>query len=661
MAKQYNRRLIGIQGKFLFGLAAILVFFSALVSVTLYFYQKQALEEEAYRQASLIMTAMDASRGYVRGVLRPKMYEVLGEDTFILEAMSSSYISRAIMELVGNEVDDFSYRRVSITARNPRYEASELEREMIGYFAGNSSIKEWHDIIQNESGERIFVQFQPVKFNTSCLHCHGDPEDAPLSIIEKYGKQRGFYRQAGQVAGVVSVGLPVDLNLNKIKEFAIVVFSTVVPFILFLYLVISLFFNRLIVHNLRLLLKVFQTNLKDEQGQALLKKSQTLGEIEELTGVAETIAEHLQRSKQTVEQYAAETLRSKDLLQSVFDGITDPVLLLDKKDKTIKTVNKAFVDRYQTSFKEVLGQDITSMSFKDSCPIAKCGETIDQVLSQPLSKEIQLQSDSIYRIYFYPVSNESLETENIVCYAKDITEQRKLEVHIQHTEKLVSMGQLAAGVAHEINNPLSVILCHLDLVKDEQGLSDEARKDIEIIEKHVDSCRNIIADLLRFARQSKPALAPGSINDVIREVVSMAGNQMGMQSIQLALSLDNGVPDIPIDSDRMRQVFLNLLLNSAQAIEEQGVITFSSSYDSKTREITIIVEDNGCGIPQELQDKIFDPFFTTKAPGKGTGLGLSVSYSIIQEHGGIISVASSSSERVTQFVITLSVEEFQNG
>jgi signal transduction histidine kinase len=656
MTKQQSRRLTGIRGKFLFGLAAILVFFSTLVSVTIYFFQKQALEEEAYRQASLIMTAMDASRGYVRDVLRPKMYEVLGEEEFILEAMSSSYISRAIMELVSNEVDNFSYRRVSINARNPKYEAGDLEQEMIRYFTENDHAKEWHDIVVGEGGERTFMQFQPVRFNESCLHCHGQPEDAPLKIIESYGEDRGFHRQAGQVAGVVSVGLPVDLNLIKIKEFAFVVFSTVVPSILMLYIVISLFFNRLIAQNLRLLLNVFQTNLKDEQGKALLEKSQTLDEIEELTGVAETIADHLEKSKQTVEQYADEILRSKDLLQSVFDGITDPVLLLDKKEKTIKTVNKAFVELYQTSFKEVLGQDITSLPFKDSCPIAQCSEILDKVTSQPLSKEMQMANGLIYRIYFYPVRNETLETENIVCYVKNITDQRKLEMHIQHTEKLVSMGQLAAGVAHEINNPLGVILCHLDLVKDEATLSKEAKEDLEIIEKHVGNCRNIIADLLRFARQSKPALVSGSINDVIREVVSIAGNQMGMQSIQLEMSLDDKVPDVPIDPDRMRQVFLNLLLNGAQAIEEQGVITFSSKYEPESEQIVIVVEDNGCGIPEDVQDKIFDPFFTTKVPGKGTGLGLSVSYSIVQEHGGSISIESSIKDSMTRFIITLPVE-----
>lgn len=654
MKKNRYMRLAGIQGKFLLGLAAILLFFSALVSTTIYFYQKETLEDEAYQKASLIMSAMDASRGYVREVLRPKMYEIIAEDDFVLEAMSSSYISRAIMELVNREVDDFTYRRVSINARNPDYEAVGLEREMITYFAENGHVDEWHEIIEDEDGNRVFMQFQPVVFNESCLHCHGMPEEAPNRIIEIYGDHRGFNREEGKVAGVVSVSLPVALSLRKIKDITFLVFSTVIPSIFLLYVIISVFFNRLIAQNLRVLLNVFRTNLKDEKGLALLEKSQSFDEIEELTGAAETIADHLQKSKATLEKYAGEILRSKELLQSVFDGITDPVVLLDKQKKTIKIVNNAFVECYRTT-SDVLEKDITDLSFKELCPIAQCGDLIDTVLAQPVGKEISMENGTIFLIYFYPVRDENDEVHDIVCYVKDITEQKKLEYQIQHTEKLVSMGQLAAGVAHEINNPLGVILCHIDLVKGEDNLSDEAKKDLQIIEKHVGNCRNIIADLLRFGRQTKPTLTMASINDVISEVVSMVLNQMEMQSIQMETSLDKGIPDIPLDIDRIRQVILNLLLNGAQAIEESGTIRFLTNYDQDNDRIVIIIEDNGQGIPVELHNKIFDPFFTTKSPGKGTGLGLSVSHSIIHEHNGEIAVESSIDANITRFIITLPV------
>ena len=185
---------------------------------------------------------------------------------------------------------------------------------------------------------------------------------------------------------------------------------------------ISLFFNRLIAQNLRLLLGVFRTSIKDEKGLALLEKSQTLDEIEELTGAAETIADHLQKSRQTLEQSAAEVLRSKELLQSVFDGITDPVVLLNKENRTIKTVNKAFEDRYNTELDAIQGKNITQLLLKDRCPIAMCKDTIETLADQPVSKEIQLENGAIFLVYFYPVQDDIYEVNDIVCYVKEITE-----------------------------------------------------------------------------------------------------------------------------------------------------------------------------------------------------------------------------------------------
>jgi signal transduction histidine kinase len=214
------------------------------------------------------------------------------------------------------------------------------------------------------------------------------------------------------------------------------------------------------------------------------------------------------------------------------------------------------------------------------------------------------------------------------------------------------MGQLAAGVAHEINNPLGVILCHIDLIKDDPTLSEEARADLEIIEKHAGNCRRIIADLLNFSRQHNSVKECSSINSIIQQVVQIAANQFQQQNITVDLDLDHSIPMINVDVDKMKQVIFNLLLNSAQAIEENGYILLVTRYDKVRRSITVTVDDNGCGVLPETADKIFDPFFTTKAPGKGTGLGLSVSYGIIRDHDGEITVDSVPG-RGSRFTITL--------
>lgn len=655
---QEQARYTSLQTKFLLGLAAILIFFSALASTTIYFFQKKSLEDDAYQKTELVMTAMAANRGYVREVLRPRMYETLGQDVFLLEAMSSSYISRKVMERFNEDLYDFIYRRVAKNSRNPNYEANEREVEMIQYFAENPAIEEWQGIIEKED-HRYFMRYRPVYSEPSCSHCHGEPENAPKEIIELYGDERGFHRKVGNVYGVISVGLPVDLNLQKIKEIAITVFAGVLPSILFLYAIISIFFNKVIAQNLNNLLNIFRTSLQDETRVQTDSRTDPVDEISELTNVAQRMAQDLQENREQLESYAAKMLQSKELLQSVFDGITDPVVLIDKQGQ-IKNVNTAFLNRYSVSLDQVLGHSITALPFTGRCPLIECGDIVISPPETPINRQMKMPSGEIFLIYFYPIHDEQGVTDSVVCYLKDITEQKRLEQKIQQTEKIVSMGQLAAGVAHEINNPLGIILCHIDLIKDDPNLSDEARADLATIEKHAGNCRTIIADLLNFARQHKSIKELSSLNTIIQDVVQIAANQFQQQNITVDLELDKTMPMINVDVDKMKQVFFNLLLNSAHAIDEDGYILLTTTYDKTNQLVTITVDDNGCGVPPETAGKIFDPFFTTKDPGKGTGLGLSVSYGIIEDHNGEISMESLPGKG-SRFTITLHTQEETHG
>jgi len=643
-----------IQTKFLSGLAAILFLFSALASTTLYYYAKKTIEIESYAKAELVMTAMEANRRYVRDVLRPKMYEVLADDTFVLEAMSSSFVSRAVMDRANLSQQNFSYRRVAINARNPHYEANPLERQMIQLFRENPQLDEWHGIVEHDA-QRYFMRFKPEHFDRSCLHCHGNPQDAPDQILELYGNTRGFFREAGTVHGVTSVGVPVDASLLKIKESAIAIFMAGIPLIVFLYAIISVFFNRFIVQNLHNLLEIFRTTLKDEKDLEALGQSQGLDEINELNDAARAMAHHLSENRHKLERYTERLLQSKELLQSVFDGITDPVVLLDSQAR-IKIVNAEFLKRYGLSFEDVLDRTPEQLTMLQCCPLQHCGDIFTTMPGHPVTREVKVGSGEIFLIYFYPIQSTIGVVDNLVCYVKDITEQKKLETKIQQTEKLVSMGQLAAGIAHEINNPLGVILCHIDLLKDESNLSPEARQDLAVIEKHAGNCRTIIADLLNFAHQQQTVKVLGSINAVIGEVVSMVAHQFGKNGIEIVLRLDERMPPQYLDLDKMKQVILNLLINSSHAIESSGSIIISTGYEQSSNNCRITIEDTGRGIPEDKLDKIFDPFFTTKPPGKGTGLGLSVSYGIIKDHNGEIR-AESSPGKNTCFIIHLPISD----
>lgn len=646
-----------VQTKFLLGLAAILIFFMGLASVTIYFNAKRTLEVEAYDKTELVMTAMAANRKYVRDILRPKMYETLEDETFILEAMSSSFVSRSVMERVNEKLKDFSYRRVAVNARNPHYEANAIEAEMISKFRDNPELDEWHGIVELES-RRYYMRFKPEYFDSSCTYCHGDPADAPEKIIELYGDTRGFHRTPGEIFGLISVGLPVDLSLARIKETAIVAFVAGIPLILALYAIISVFFNRFIVQNLHNLLDIFRNTLKDEKEQGKIDYSRNIDEIHELNDAAHALASELKENRQQLETYTEQLLHGKELLQSVFDGISDPVILLDSEAR-IKIVNEEFQKRYGTPLHKVLNHTPLDLELSRQCPLALCDDVFRKMPDAPVTKEVKIATGEIFLIYFYPIQSVIGIVDNLVCYVKDITEQKKLETKIQQTEKLVSIGQLAAGIAHEINNPLGVILCHIDLLKDEADLTDEARQDLAVIEKHAGNCRTIIADLLKFAHQQRTVKKLAGINSIISEVVSMVSSQFRKNKIAIDLRLEEDLPEMFLDGEKIKQVILNLLINSSHAIQDTGIITISSNYDIETGNCNVIIEDDGAGIPDEKLANIFDPFFTTKPPGQGTGLGLSVSYGIIKNHNGEIR-AESEPGKNTRFIITLPVTETED-
>lgn len=218
-------------------------------------------------------------------------------------------------------------------------------------------------------------------------------------------------------------------------------------------------------------------------------------------------------------------------------------------------------------------------------------------------------------------------------------------------ERLASMGQLAAGVAHEINNPLGTILLFSDMMYKEADEDDPRRDDLKMIISETTRCKSIVADLLNFSRQQDVMAQEINIHDLLEQVIKGLSVQPAFQDVKFVRHFSSVVPAIQADPNQMQQVFINLFNNAAEAMDSEGTITItSSSLDHNWVEIKI--SDTGAGIPQEDLNKVFSPFYTTKSPGKGTGLGLSITYGIIKMHRGQISVQSQEGKGTT-FTITL--------
>jgi len=224
---------------------------------------------------------------------------------------------------------------------------------------------------------------------------------------------------------------------------------------------------------------------------------------------------------------------------------------------------------------------------------------------------------------------------------KDIERRKLMENQMAQADRLASIGQLAAGIGHEINNPLGIILGYTQLLIRNEDTETEAYTDLKTIEKHVKNCQLIVNDLLNFARSSQPAKEAADINALIDEVLDFTLHHSYSKTCEIIKQYDLKMPLIWLDEKKIKQVILNLVMNACHAInKDKGVITITTGTDNRADQVYIKVADTGYGIESKNLTRIFDPFFTTKSTGEGTGLGLSVSYGIIKNHGGDIQVSS---------------------
>ncbi len=230
--------------------------------------------------------------------------------------------------------------------------------------------------------------------------------------------------------------------------------------------------------------------------------------------------------------------------------------------------------------------------------------------------------------------------------------QRATQQQVCQSEKLASIGRLSAGIAHEINNPLTGVLTFAHLLKQKKNNDEEDVKDIETIINETTKVREIVRGLLDFARQTPFHKEHTNINDNLHLILKLIKNQKEFKNIVFVEKYSGNIPAFYGDKNQLQQVFLNLLLNAGEAVSKNGNVTISTSM--KKDKILIAIEDNGYGIKKENMVRIFDPFFTTKPAGKGTGLGLSISYGIIQQHDGQIECESVEGEGTT-FTIFLPI------
>ena len=240
---------------------------------------------------------------------------------------------------------------------------------------------------------------------------------------------------------------------------------------------------------------------------------------------------------------------------------------------------------------------------------------------------------------------------------KELREKQELLVQ---KERLASMGQLSAGVAHEINNPIGTIVLFSHTLRKEFPKGDRRREDLEVIVSEAMRCKDIVRDLLNFARQSRVTKESTDLKKLIKEVFSIIKPEAEVKNIKMDTQFDESVPIVMIDRIQISQVLVNIIKNSIDAISGEGEVKVNITLNKSGEDVEIKVSDNGCGIKHENLSKLFTPFFTTKDMGKGTGLGLAIAYGVIKMHSGNISVESEPGKGTT-FTISLPISEEENG
>jgi len=339
----------------------------------------------------------------------------------------------------------------------------------------------------------------------------------------------------------------------------------------------------------------------------------------------------------SLEQKALEIARLKDFSENIVESLNVGVLSVDL-DGIVESWNTRMEQLFGVSRQESVGRQLSSLLPEELArEIAARGD--QEQITGIYKQRLQHQGKSLtLNVSITPLVSKSNERIGRLLLFDDVTQRERMEEQMSQTEKLTSLGLLAAGVAHEVNTPLAVISNYIQMLAKQMPEGDPRQSIIEKIVKQTFRASEIVNNLLNFSRTGAAEAADIDVNRVVEETLSLVAHPLKASQIQVVKQLGEPLPAVRGSANKLQQVFLNLFLNARDAMPSGGMLEVRTVAHNGSVEIE--VADTGAGIPREHIHRIFDPFFTTKASGRGTGLGLSVSYGIIKEHAGKIDVRS---------------------
>ena len=479
-----------------------------------------------------------------------------------------------------------------------------VDKGNIWIMDGNGTLL-YHAIQTAMVGNNIY------KSNTSCVKCHNSFE-AEKKIVEEVSNKTGKYiAPAGEdkILSFARTGDDLSWIIFVSSPFSDIANMTKQSMRLYSYLIMSILITTIVV------------------SAALIVFNRKRIQAEEISKRQEAMEKHAAELEGKVKERTAELFEEKEKLNSIVSAIGSGILLLDKNG-VVRWANP--------QAENMAGLDLVGRSCEELCSECEVSSAHTQDnIETILASNLFGKQGQFYQVTTAPIKGVNGDTSGYIRLIQDVTEIKKMEEQMSNSEKLASIGRLAAGIAHEIGNPLASVFSFVQILREME--EDEFKKDsLQTIYFHVNRISETLKQLSGYSKMPPAESGQCQVNDIIETSVNLIQYDKRAKEISINRELSDTLPQACVDANQLSQVFVNLILNALDAMPDGGYLTVRS-YE-KDSSVIIEFKDTGIGIPKENLMKIFDPFYTTKE--KGTGLGLAVSYNIVKKMDGILSVES---------------------
>lgn len=485
---------------------------------------------------------------------------------------------------------------------------------------------------RTSDGETVFRNVSPIFNKPICYGCHSPSDKINGVLILDYS--------------LAPAERILSSNINRILA--------ITGSLIFIIMVTVYFLmDRIILRRIRGFIRVTKTI---EEGN--LNARVNLSGHDEIGH----LATHFNKMAESVSQLMGELTRAKEYLENLINSLSEGVIVLDR-ELNIMDANRAFVNLCGLKKDDIIGkrchgiiEDVVCSDKPFDCPSMI---TLQSGVVQSRIKSLTVKGkERFFEISSSPIKDENGNVTHAVEVWRDITERRQMEAYLSHSERLSTVGLLASGISHEINNPLASILTCIEglqrRIKKTEKLPPELHDlppYLDLIQKEVMRCKAITEKLLIYCQKTPHRVQSIDIKKIIEDIISLVRFEASKHNIEVIVRWDTDLPVIKGEESQIKQLYFNIIINAIQAcVENGGRVTIEGGI--KGDEIVVNVSDNGKGIKKEHLDRVFDPFFTTKPPGTGTGLGLFIARNIAQNYGGSIELASQW-ERGTSVTIRL--------